>query len=985
MNKRRFVMRKLLTLLTAILILTVGMSFAQLKYGRIEGVVIDTEGAALPGVSLTLESDLFPTRSAVTDETGKFVFRSLDPGTYKLTFEVPGFAKEVREQIRVIVGKTLDFRVTMKMTTIEEDVTVTAQSPIVDTKKSGTAVNVTSEWLANIPSARDPWVILEQTAGVMVDRVNVGGSQSGQQSNFYARGDSGYNVMWNLDGLTITDQGALGATPTYWDFDAFEEIQITTGGADPSIQTGGIGLNFVTKRGGNKFRGQAYFYRTDDIPVVDFQSSNVLGSELANYWRDNAGMTDEEIQAAYPGDRINRIKDYGFEAGGPIIKNKLWLWGAWGVQDIKMYTAAGTADDTLLDNINLKLNAQITPNTRAELLYFYGNKLKWGRGAAITRPADTTWDQEGPTNLYKVELEHIFSDKFFATIKFGYVDMWFTLTPKGGIDTPTTLSLDTGTWGGSYYWYKTTRPSYHLNVTGNLFLEDVLGGSHEWKFGAEWRDANVTSQSSFGGNQLKLTAEWWQPYWADYGLTPVSTNSFLVGLIQGTNIDVHFNRYSFWLGDTFTTGRLTLNLGLRYDYRFLNYNESILAAQSAAPVLLPAFTQPQENKFIKWSDLSPRIGFTYDLAGDGKTIIRGNAGIYYDQLGTWNYGIFSGAYWREVDFYWHDANEDFEVQEDELVGYPDPDWISYFSDAYNVDDPTVSPNSYDPSLSSPKTIEAIVGFERELFPDFSVSANFIWRRLDNYTWDPINDVTSADFTVEKTVDNQGNESLYDGNTYTMTYYELPYTRPSGVFVTNRPDYYQRFMGVEMTITKRLSNKWMMNAALNYSDHRQYYDSPAAYQDPTNIEFENGKIMAYESGGSGKVDIWANTRWQVKINGMYQLPLGFNVSGFLTVREGYVLPVRLEQYSKADNTESVYPYVKPFGSERLPTFWMADFRIEKVVPVGDYGSISIIADIFNLFNNNTVLGRETILNYSTAFQPLEIINPRVFRLGVRFRF
>jgi hypothetical protein len=144
-------------------------------------------------------------------------------------------------------------------------------------------------------------------------------------------------------------------------------------------------------------------------------------------------------------------------------------------------------------------------------------------------------------------------------------------------------------------------------------------------------------------------------------------------------------------------------------------------------------------------------------------------------------------------------------------------------------------------------------------------------------------------------------------------------------------------------------------------------------------------MAYESGGSGKVDIWANTRWQVKINGMYQLPLGFNVSGFLTIREGYVLPVRLEQYSKADNTESVYPFVKTFGSERLPTFWMADFRIEKVLPIGDYGSISVIADIFNLFNSNTVLGRETILNYSTAFQPLEIINPRVFRLGVRFRF
>ncbi len=978
-------MRKLLTLLTAILILTVGMSFAQLKYGRIEGVVFDTEGAALPGVSLTLESELFPTRSAVTDETGKFVFRSLDPGTYKLTFEMPGFVKEVREQIRVIVGKTLDFRVNMKMATIEETVTVTAETPIVDTKKSGTAVNVTSEWLSNIPSARDPWVILEQTPGVMVDRVNVGGSQSGQQSNFYARGDSGYNVMWNLDGLTITDQGALGATPTYWDFDAFEEIQITTGGADPSIQTGGVGLNFVTKRGGNKFRGQAYFYRTDDIPWVNFQASNVLDSDLANYWRDNAGMTDEEIQEAYPGDRINRIKDYGFEAGGPIIKDKLWVWGAWGVQDIKMFTAAGTADDTLLDNINLKLNAQITPNTRAEFLYFYGNKLKWGRGAAITRPAETTWDQEGPTNLYKLELENIFNENLFATVKFGYVDMWFTLTPKGGIDTPCTLSYDTGTWGGSYYWYKTTRPAYHLNVTGNLFVDEFLGGSHEWKFGVEWRDANVTSQSSYGGNMVKTTWEPMNNYWHYYGLPPTTTDSADVWFTQGTNIDVHYNRYSFWLGDTFTAGRLTLNFGLRYDYRYLNYNESTLPGLATAPTLLPVFTQGKESKFVSWSDISPRFGFTYDLAGDGKTIIRGSAGIYYDQLGTWNYGIYSGAYWREVDFYWHDANGDLEVQQSELVGYPDPDSILYFSDNYNIDDPTVTPNSYDPDMSAPKTLEAIVGFERELFPDFSVSTNFIWRRLDNYTWAPINGVTSADWTVEKTWSNAGRESLYDGNLYEVTYYELPSTRPAGVFVTNRPDYHQRFMGVEMTITKRLSNKWMMNAAFNYSDHRQYFKSAAAYQDPIDFNFYDGELMAYESGGSGKVDIWANARWQVKINGMYQLPWGFNLSGFLTVREGYVLPVRLETRPRADGTGKGYPLVMTFGSERLPTFWMADFRIEKVVPIGDYGSISIIGDVFNLFNNNTVLGRETILNYSTAYQPLEIINPRVFRLGVRFRF
>lgn len=963
-------MKKLLTLLIAVTLIIFGTSYAQVKYGRIDGKVADDGNMPIPGVNVNLESEMFPTRAAVTIESGDFAFRSLDPGMYKLIFKLPGFKTVVRERIKVLVGKTLSFNITMTVATIEEEVTVTAESPIVDTKKTGTHHNITMEWLANIPSARDPWVILEQTAGVMVDRVNVGGAQSGQQSQFTARGDSGNNVMWNLDGLTITDQSALGATPTYWDFDAFEEIQVTTGGADPSIQTGGIGLNFVTKRGGNKFKGQAYFYRTDQIPWVEFQAENV---------------PDELEELGYTGDKINRLKDYGFEAGGPIIQDRLWIWGAWGVQDIKMFTAAGVPDDTLLDNIHLKVNAQITDKTRGEGLFFYANKNKWGRGAAVTRPAETTWDQDGPSNTYKVEFEHIFSDNFFMSLKGGFIDMWFQLIPKGGIDTPVTLSYDTGTWGGSFYWYKTTRPVYHANLSGNLFLEGVLGGNHEFKFGAEWRDANVTSQSSFGGNQVTTTWSLWNNYWHYFGLPPTTTDSIGVWFIQGTNIDVHYNRYSAWIGDTFTAGKLTLNLGARYDYRFDNFNVSTLPALSLAPALLPETKQADVDKVVKWSNLSPRFGFTYDLTGDGKTIVRGSGAIYYEQLGQWVATLQSAAYWREVDFYWHDANGDNQLQTSEIVGYPDPAWSMWVSDSYDTNDPTRNPNRIDSGLTAPRTYEAIFGLERELFPDFSLAANFIYRYMNNYIWYPINDVTSADWTVTRTMTNTGLEDRYDGTSYTATWYELASKRPAGVNLTNREDYHQKFMGIEVTATKRLSNRWMMNLAFNYNDHRQYFDSPAGYQNPTNVDAMNGEIMAYEMRGSGKVRIWTNTRWQIKWNGMYQLPYGFNVSAFLAVREGYVVPVRFNELSHRDGTSREYPLIKTFGSQRLPTFWIADFRVEKVLSIGDYGVVSIMADVFNLFNNNMVLGREPNINIRTGYQPLEVVNPRIFRLGVRFRF
>ncbi|MFQ6083574.1 MAG: carboxypeptidase regulatory-like domain-containing protein [Candidatus Aminicenantia bacterium] len=987
-------MSKKISKVLLILCLLIGLtSFAtaQIRYGEITGTVVDEDGIPLPGVTVTLESEIIATRTAVTSERGIFRFLSLDPGVYKLTCELPGFNTEVREPIKVVVGVRSDFRITLTAATIKEEIIVTAESPVVDTKKTGIAHNVTDEWLDNIPSARDPWVILDQTAGVMVDRVNVGGSQSGQQSQFTARGDSGDNVMWNVDGLTITDQSALGATPMYWDFDAFEEIQITTGGADPSIQTGGIGLNFVTKRGGNKFKGQAYFYRTDKIPQLEFQATNVKGSDLESYWRDVQGYVGD-IEDIYPGDRINRIKDYGFEAGGPIIKDRLWVWGAWGVQDIKMFTAAGTPDDTLLDNINFKLNAQITDNNRAEFLYIYADKLKWGRGAAVNRPMPTTWDQQGPSNVYKIEDEHIFSDNFFATLRAGMVDMWFELEPKGGRAVPVTLDYDTGMWGGSFLYYKTWRPEYHTNLSANYFAENVLGGDHEFKFGFEYRYTTVRTQFGWAGNMVKTYWSAMNNYglWgAWYGLPNTTTGSCGVWIVRPEDFKQTYTRISGWVGDTFTAGRLTLNLGVRYDWRISGHADpgsdefgpwNDAPASVLDPVLLPAVRQEGKKDVVKWADFSPRVGFTYDITGDGKTLIRGSFARYADQLSSWQAYLENNSAYGEIDYAWHDTNGDDEVQAGELI---DVWWVSSTVDLAN---PGVNPSKIDPDISAPITWEGLIGFEREVLPDFSLGANFIYRYYENFTWFPINDLTSDDYVlVPAGVNNAGLEDRYDGNYYEADYYQLTTMRPAGNFWTNRPDYNQKFWGVEITATKRLSNKWLMNASFNYNDHRQYLPTKASYQDPTNVEMLDGEIMAYEMRGSGKTDIWTNCRWQAKLNGMYQLPWGFNVSGYLQVREGYVVPVRLRTSPRSGGIGRAYPLIKPFGSERLPTFWMFDLRVEKVLRIGDYGSVSIMADVFNVFNNNTVLGREPNINMSRGYQPLEIINPRVFRLGIRFRF
>ena len=202
---------------------------------------------------------------------------------------------------------------------MQETVTVTGESPIVDTKNTGTKQTFTMEQLQNIPSARDPWVILQQTAGIAMDRENIGGNMSGQQSNYVSRGGNPTNNKWSLDGVDITDMSATGASPSYYDFDAFQEMTINTGGVDVTQQTGGVGINLVTKSGSDRFRGFGAL----------LQHRTTRSNRTTSPTRSGA-------QGATSGNPIQNIKDYGIEAGGPIKKGRAWVWGSFGKQNINV-------------------------------------------------------------------------------------------------------------------------------------------------------------------------------------------------------------------------------------------------------------------------------------------------------------------------------------------------------------------------------------------------------------------------------------------------------------------------------------------------------------------------------------------------------------------------------------------------------------------------------------------------------------------------
>jgi hypothetical protein len=192
--------------------------------------------------------------------------------------------------------------------------------------------------------------VLQTVPGVIVDRVNVGGAESGQQSAYQAKGASGGENTWNMDGIAITDMVALGSTPTYYDFDMFQDMQVSTGGADVTSPTPGVQLNMVLKSGSNTPRGSSRIYFENES-----MQSNNLSDELAATIGGDSGK----------GNRMDQYYDTGFELGGPIVKDRLWAWGAYGRTHVDLITLGGTHDRTELKDSSFKANGQITNGIRA--------------------------------------------------------------------------------------------------------------------------------------------------------------------------------------------------------------------------------------------------------------------------------------------------------------------------------------------------------------------------------------------------------------------------------------------------------------------------------------------------------------------------------------------------------------------------------------------------------------------------------------------
>jgi len=348
--------------------------------------------------------------------------------------------------------------------------------------------------------------------------------------------------------------------------------------------------------------------------------------------------------------------DYGFQLGGPVFKDRLWFWLGFGVQDTRRLTISGYPQDYMLYNFNAKLNAQLSSRNRAELAFYVPLKYAYGRGASATVPPESTTDQKPKNTFYvKLEDEHIFSPDFLLSLKVSYLRSAYELIPKGGFDVQAGQDQITGMYSGTMTYVLSERPNFNLKLDGNYFREKFLGGSHEFRFGLEYRYNEA------------------QEYWYDPGDVWKyyrSGKPYVAYVERQMRAKFGEGRYSFFLTDAYTRGRFTLNLGLRVDREKSWIMESAVQASRSGPDLLPALSFPAIDPDIAPVTLSPRVGITFDLTGDAKTMLRASLARYGGQMATIFSGPLNPAQAAYAGYFWNDLNGDDRVTTNELTGYP---------------------------------------------------------------------------------------------------------------------------------------------------------------------------------------------------------------------------------------------------------------------------------------------------------------------------
>ncbi|MBW3565186.1 MAG: TonB-dependent receptor [Acidobacteria bacterium] len=891
-------------------------AFAQgFQVGTVSGQVLDDTGGALPGVTVELISeDRGTTRVELTDSQGDFRFSQVPVGTYTVVISLTGFQNRTLTGNRVSADKNTRLNVTLPLSAIQASIVVTGEAPVVDRTNPAVDTSIPEETFEKLPLGRSYQTLMTSAPGV-VGRGNANVNGALRNSNVFL-----------FDGVDTTDTttGTFGAN---MNFEAIQEASIITAAASAEYgrATGAI-VNVITKSGTNELEGSAkYIINNDDWDEQNKTTHPLTGESFARTKNDVDNIT------------------YTGTLGGPLWRDRLWFFGAYSTNEqprgpVQLPISGDEYTYTVdFTTQNYRLTTQLTPTQNLWVKFDddpAGTFLvRYGRPAEIE--ALTAQDQGG--ERWAGQYTGILGDNFSYELMYGTNDSTITVGSHAADRSLTNgaLHFDLATnrfYNGPLFEGFVDRP--REQAVGAISYFTQLGDNdHELKFGADWQKLNSSNFFAPSNGQMFIDESFdhvnrtFVPLLRrDYAMAPSTSSGELL---------------AFYALDKFEVGdRLFFNLGVRYEEQT---GESDIGRQT-----------------VDTQTISPRLSGSYDLMGDGRALVRGTYGRYYQSIIQDFSDNFAAVpqYRNFTEYIWNGTEFVFRREVD----------FSGSSLEANLD---LEPTYVD---------EITVGVQYQLAGDFGVGARYLWRE-----WDDLQD-DIVDFDAE------GNDILR--------------------FVNN-PDATREYNGLQLTLEKRFSRNWaaIANYTISESSGNYYSDFEGALLDYTNQQCE---VQDENIGTVPCADVNSPSRHegnpefdrdQFNLLGLYSRPVGpVNLSVGTNVQwsEGIRFARRslAEVLVGGESTGTTYSYFyEDPGSRQLGSIWTADLSLEGTYMIAGLAEIGVKAEVFNVTDeqkqddvtetlfctDDTSLCQERREEFGLGLTRGAYQSPRSYRASVVLRF
>jgi outer membrane receptor protein involved in Fe transport len=904
---------------------------AQTATGGIRGFVKDDTGAVLVGVTVEVAS---PSRIGgaaveVTDVQGLYRFENLPVGQYIVSYSLQGFTTVRRQEIRVEVGRSVQLDVQMNVGNVEQSITVTGESPVVDALNAGVSTNFNSELLANVPTARQSYFdVVTFAPSVRINAVP-------NDSRFVIMGSSSDQNSFQYDGIDISAVSNGGV----WDFpspDIMQEVSVKTTGASAEYFNfqGGV-VNIVTKSGSNTFRG------------------SWSGYTIPHAWVGNNTPTEP-----FPYN-VHFSYQTTFEIGGPVMKDRVWFYG------IAPYGRALTTGVGVDPNLPTNAGWNFKPFLKVTLkpaqsdtidFTFDDNRFCCAAAASRTTPIYAQTVEHGHNPVIAAHYTRVLNSRTLFELKGGgiYIRDNFTpfsddfVTPQR-FDSGTGLTTGNGATGSRQVHNRTT-----IDASVAHSASDFLKGSHDFKFGVQTQYATQRTNTLTFSNVT----------YTDLNSAPY-TATFKSPAVTGGRI----RQFGTYAQDNWTVNdRLTLNLGVRYDrtlgdIQSLDSQTTLIGIDATAPSDVSNTTYPGVPGLIAFNTVSPRLGFTLRLDDSGRTILKGNYGRFYGKLATSMFNSASPGNTPSDTERFNPATGKYDILQ------------SLVNNQTNF--------AVDPGLRNQYTDQAFVGIERQLAANMGIDFEFIYKNEGDFI--RMTDARGAYAPVGV------NALLPDGRTVPVTAYNRTSPSAQSLFeVVNRTDFEQEFKSFVFQINKRFSTNWQALASYTYQDSNAYgvgAISGNTQQDFSGLSSTGGFGRTPNDLVNAFGPTATNSPNSIKLSTTYKAPLDFNFGLRYSYEQGR--PYGPLFIVRGFSQGSVTILSEPRGSFTLPATNDFQIRIDKDFKVASAQRLRLSVDVFNVFNSATVLTLQNNVSQATAANPfgqtLSIVRPRTVQLAARYQF